>query len=315
MHLFVIARRYLKASSMTKTEIELTDPSRELGQLAEYLRNFPAAANSEHTHVALARAIGTNNDTADYLDVTAEAAARIQRLLEFAREIKDPDIDQELRQDVISAATAFGHLFAPSHSTMLWNDMKQRFIQDSHVRILKWFGPTAKRYRPLRVIKPEEVRTTLGKLTEIIKEIESGEPHWSNAPLINGLQRLQRILKHLNFLGHEAAIDQILLFSQRATAIQEAIERERTTPEQRPTSIFKVLNAIAVVGALFCLPAQAVDAVDRYGDWGLRHAIELLESHFEQRLLPAPEKRTTRDDEKAILTERNERNCNGLKEQ
>jgi hypothetical protein len=289
---------------MTTTEIELSDPSRELGLLAEYLRKFTGAGDSDQTYVALAKAINVANDSPDYLDAIAEVSLRIQRLSKFATQVADPDFDEELRADVISATSTLAHLFTPAQSMIPWKDAKQRFIQDNHLRILKWFGPTAKRYKPLRVIKSEEVTSALDKLNEVIEEIETGEPHWSNAPLINGLQRLQRVLKHLNFFGHEAAIDQILLFSNRTIAIKEAMEKEESLSDQR--SIFKVLNIIALIGALFCLPPQAVDAIGRYEDWGLNRAIEAVESHFEQRLLPPPEKYLPPETEKAMLNQGSE---------
>jgi hypothetical protein len=49
-----------------------------------------------------------------------------------------------------------------------------------------------------------------------------------------------------------------------------------------------------------------VDAIGRYEDWGLNRAIEAVESHFEQRLLPPPEKYLPPETEKAMLNQGSE---------
>lgn len=275
---------------MTKTEIHLTDPSRELAILAEHLRKLPGLNESEHAYVAIARAMEVHPDSADYLEAAAEVLLRLKALAEFARQVTDPDIDDELRQDVVSATTHLAHLFTPSYCFMSWKEAKQRFIQESHLRILKWFGPTARRYKPLRMIQAEDAERVQNTIVDLIKEIQDKEPHWSNAPLINGLQRLQRTLKYLIFFGHEAVIDQIILFSHRVIAIKEETREEGTDGERYLPSILKVLNVIALIGALLCLPDQIVSSVSRYHQWSLNQIIQLLESHSELRLLPAPGK-------------------------
>ena len=117
---------------MTKAEVQLTDPSRELGLLSLHFRGFPGSNENGPAYQAISEAIGVNASSADFLEAVAEIRVRLQDLEEFAQQISDPNIDDELRRDVASATRNFANMFAPAHLSMAWKEAKQRFVQDAN---------------------------------------------------------------------------------------------------------------------------------------------------------------------------------------
>lgn len=273
-----------------KNEIQLTDPSRELWQLAQRLRehNYGNNDESKQASEAIAAVIGVDRDDLEFLDIIAAIGLRVERLIEFAQQVKDSEVDDELRNDLVSAARTFGSVFLPHNMHVNWRQAKLRFVQEGHLSTLRWFSQTARRHRPLRVISREDLENAQRNVSNLIAEIAAEEDaHWSHAPLADGLRRLQRVLAYLPFFGHEEAIEQIVILAQRASAIQEEV-KEQTSAQDGSWAALRVLGLVALVGTLFCLPDQVATAITRYRGWGLDQAVKLVLRYEKPRLLPAP---------------------------
>jgi hypothetical protein len=276
-------------ASMGQLEIELTDPSKELSALAEAIVRAPGGQNVVQ---GLSKCIGISPDDPEFLDVLAALQHRIRDVELLARSASDPDFDEKMKNQVLSAVQHFAEIVHPKNANAGWDQLRSSMLSTNTITTLTFFSQTARRYKPLRVIPTKDRDEALKKLSETIEEVENDKvlKDWMKVILVDGLKRIHLVLRRLEFFGHDAAITELLLAHQKLVVIGGAVKSEKLVSHSFRTAVF----AFSVVGNLLVLPDNIVTAVDHYKSWTYTWSNELLKIIIdtselsEQRLLPPP---------------------------
>jgi hypothetical protein len=274
---------------MSTIEIELTDPSKELAALADIITKANGGGNVVD---GLSKCVNIPVDDPDLLDVLAAVQRRIRDVEDLAKTVKDTDFDQEMRNDVLSAVRSFSQLVHPKNANAGWDQVRSDRLAAKNITALRFFSQTARRYCPLRVVPPKARDEVLERLADIIIEIEGEEnlEDWRKTILVNGLKRVQLVLKHLPFFGHEAAITELWVVHQKVSLVVNGVAGLK----KKSGGLERVLVVLGLAGSLFVLPADAADALNHYKTWMMNWSNAVLQiitdagGPFEIRLLPAP---------------------------
>ncbi len=204
--------------------------------------------------------------------------------------MSDPELDDGLRSDVIAATKSFSQLFLPPQLITVWDSTRVSCLPDAKLKTLTWFGQTARRHRPLRVVSDEERAELIRKIDDAIQELASDPlSDWTNAPLTDGLLRLRIVLQFFKFFGHEMAIEELLLFNRKVEAVRDIQQGGQSFLGQLELRGFsRILEITVLLGTLFILPDQVVTANDRYAGWMQRLILSSTQIPPERRLLPPP---------------------------
>jgi len=289
---------------MAKQEVEVTDPSKELAALGQQLKDHSVDGTIP---TALASALSVKVDDPVLLDVMGVIQRRIINLQNLADSIADTDLDYDLRQSVVQACKAFGRLLNPQHANQPWQNFRHQCLTDAHLSAFKWFSQTARRYQPLKVIPESERTDALHRLGEVIKQTEQDQElrPWERAPLLDGLRRIEFVLEHLVFFGHDAAIVDLIVAHHKAVAVHDAMSAQDSSRATGNSSTLEALKNYAFVATLLLLPAQAATAYSRYQDWTQMALHWLIEDHRQTpRLLPAPSAIIREDEDREVLPSR-----------
>jgi hypothetical protein len=285
-----------KLAPMTSIEVEITDPAKELVQLA---RHFHQSANRHKTIEMLAKSIGLGLESPDFLEVLAAIQRRIRVVEKLVDEVADEHFDEDHKNLVKTAAHNFRSLLHPSHAEGVWDGNLKQFLPENNITALTMFGPFARRHQPHRIIPDDAREDAIRKIEETIAAIRDDddlEP-WMKSALVSGLERLLVTLQYFKFFGHDAAIFALLFAYQSIATIQTAAE-----PTKRPKSLFNALAVMSAIATLFLLPSQAPDAIRLYRGWS-NHLIEWLVTRpapSPEQLLLSPPSALKPDDEPSV---------------
>lgn len=235
-----------------------TDPARELTELA---RNFASNPSKNPTTVTLAKILGVDVASPIFLEILAAIQRRIADLERLVDDADDPYLDAEHRAQVKSATGAFRNFLHPNRGHQAWADGVARFLTAEHIQALRFFGSTARRYRPLRSIPDQERDHAVDRVYNAIAAVKADKEleAWAQLGLVSSLERLAVTLKYLKFFGHEAVIAELLLAHGKISVV------ERQT--SRTASIYAALTAINLACSLFVAPDRVLAAFDRYKAW------------------------------------------------
>jgi hypothetical protein len=274
---------------MSAIEIELTDPSKELTTLGDI---FTKASGGNNTIEGLARCINISVDDPEFLEILAAIQRRIRDVEELAKVAGDADFDQEMRNDVLAAIRSFSQIVHPKNAHIGWDQIRSSHLTAKNITALRFFSQTARRYRPLRVVPLKTREEILGKISDAIAEIENDTnlEHWRKTILVGGLRRIQLVIKHLPFFGHDAAIAELWNVHQKLSLVINDIE----ATGRKSSTLKHALLALSLVGSLFVLPADAASALNHYKAWMVTWSNEVLRivtdtnRATETKLLPPP---------------------------
>ncbi len=266
---------------MASVTMELTDPAKELTALSQLILN---STGGHSTLDGLSKCIGISVDDPEFLEVLAAIQRRLRDVELLASAIDEPDFDQELKNEVISAVHSFGQMFHPKHANGGWDQARTNYLPAKNVQALRFLSQTARRYRPLRVVAIKARDEVLTKISDIMNEVRNDHDlqEWMKTILVSGLERVSLILRHLHFFGHEIAITELFLAHQRLSAIHRGLEAEGSN------SFWKTLAILSAAANLFVLPADTVTALDHYEMWISPLLQVITETPPKQRLLPSP---------------------------
>ena len=268
--------------------VDLTDPATEIAAVIAVLREYPAT--NDPTWQIFKKAIGPGISSHDYWHLISALRFRLEKLERLVRATDDVEFrHKDQGQRLLRAIDQFKGAFEPAQHGVAWQATLQQNIRADDGLQIAQFSYVARRLWPLRAISEEDRKALIKQINSVLADIESENefPSWAKAPLVDGLVRLQLALMHLIFIGHDSAIEQLQNLYQRTIVLEDAINAERKG--QPIKSIRQTLEIIALVGALFCLPDQAITAFERYQ--GI-YLIAIINSPRmpkpEQRLLPKP---------------------------
>lgn len=270
---------------METVAIEITDPAKELTTLCEFLQGTSGGTN---TLDALSKCIGISPEVPELLEVLAALQQRVKELTLLVNEISDSVLDKELKSEVLSSAGNFAQVFHPRNLQTPWDQIRRNFLPERNVQALRFFSQTARRYRPLRVVPAKARDEALVEIAKIILEVRADRDleEWMRPILIEGLNRIQLVLRHFPFFGHEQTIIELFLAHQKFLVVRDALENANS----KSASFWKALATFGILGNLFILPNEAVTAFDRYKTWTAPFLRQITDSQLplNQRLLPPP---------------------------
>jgi hypothetical protein len=275
---------------MVQMEIELTDPSKELSALGELVGRV---AGGQSVIQGLSKCIGISLDDPEFLDVLAAIQRRIRDVEHLAKTADDSDFDEKMKSQVLSAVRNFAEFVHPKNANVNWDQLRSSMLSPNTITTLTFFSQTARRYRPLRVVPAEAREEVLTKLAETIQEVNKDKnlEEWMKNTLVEGLERIDLVLRHLQFFGHDVAITELLLAHHRFSIIGRAIE----TCKSNSPSFRGALLGISLAANLFVLPHDVIEALDEYKSWAPTWSNEVLKTitessvfFLERRLLPPP---------------------------
>jgi hypothetical protein len=280
----------LRGKKLNSTAIELTDPARELANLGQF---FLDSANKGDTTDGLTRCFALPADDPHFLEILAAVQHRVRNVESLANAPGESDFDPELRSQVVTATRSFGQLLHPKNAPTPWHQSRATFLPDKHITAIRFFSATARRFRPLRVISEADREEALDRIKEITERlrVDLSLENWMRAALVDGLERLFLVLKHLQFFGHESAVVELLLMHEKISVVEEAVGEAK---KKDSVTLRDALLVITLAANLFTLPDQVASAFGRYGGWATTwsnqviHLIATKHVPAEQRFLPAP---------------------------
>lgn len=271
--------------------------------LAQHFRQIsvdPPNANG-NVLAGLAKSFGVDPSSPLFFTLMSEVRGRIDALQAFAENVVDKELDETLRSEVRAATSAFANLFRPEFLVNRWEDTCARMLTDANLKTLLWFGQTARRHRPLRLINNEERAEMASKLQDALADLEA-DAHldWMKAPLIDGIKRLITTIEYLRFFGHDYAIEQLLDLNLFVSALQQTQEaHSKTGLSAEQSSLWKCVAAFSVVANLLLLPDQGATAISRYQGWVASIIASTPRLPHEQRLLAPPSAVVPKEPEEA----------------
>jgi hypothetical protein len=270
-------------------EFELTDGSRELANVGKIIRDADKV-KGQNVLIGFGTCFDVDPAGPVFFELLSVLRNRIHSLEQFARTVVDRELDDSLRGEVVAATKAFAQLFAPQQLVTVWDSTRASCLPDANLKTLTWFGQTARRHRPLRVVSDQERLALIEKIDEALRGLDDDLlTDWRKEPLREGLMRLQTILKFFKVFGHEAAIQELLLFNRKVESLSEAhsVADSFLTSFEFP-SLRKALEITALVGALFTLPDTTVTAFGHYVEWQRRMIASATDQTPKPRLLAPP---------------------------
>jgi hypothetical protein len=272
--------------------LEITDAAAELAALGTYLRESGTrlAINNLSTHDALMRALEAT-DSLEFLELAGAISGRLKALALFTSQVEDPHLDDDLRSEVKKSVANFASIFVPPTANESWQSVNTSKLGAEALRPLKWVSPIIHRHQPIKVLGDEERQQLLTKLDGLLADLPSDEslPVWTREALIDGLQRLELVVRKIRFFGHRVVLGRVIELEKIVSVVSA---REEASPHGN--SLMGVLNVIALVWTLFVLPDQTAPAIQHYREWwsALSHQSQQGQIPTSSRLfLPAPEQR------------------------
>jgi hypothetical protein len=269
----------------------LTNPSTEIWSLATFFSRWEKTNSNLRVFNALAESISVDSSSREFLEIVAAIKTRIYKLKQFAETVQDEHLSDDLRKDVILAAEAFAKLFDPANFAQSWTESKKSLLTESRLKSFLYFGKTAQSHRPLRRIADAERDDVLSRIAEVSVNIEHEEiPEWTRSALLSGLDRLQLLIKHVRFFGHDLCIEQIILLHRQVEILACQLDPNETSYRISISAILKVINAIILAANLYCVPDQFLMATERYRSALLPSTIHSAQTFLNehQKYLPAP---------------------------
>ncbi|MDA8869972.1 hypothetical protein N9H93_01105 [Rhizobiaceae bacterium] len=258
--------------------MEYTDPASELAALFSKMSIIEPRHPSHSTQVTLSRHFKIDAASADWYELIGAIAFRIRALRSFVSTVDDRFVKEKMRSETLKSLDHMARFLSPDQMAAKWHIVKADLFTDDHIGRLESFAAIGEKYKPLRKLNDEQRHEILDKIDEAIILLDGDDvnmpeiPAWASAPILEGLRSLHRIISHLEFFGHQFAIDEILKLHSRAKSIAES-----DLPDSVKLDLFpKIRNAMHVlffVGELLLLPANAYQGYHVYKEVALEMII------------------------------------------
>lgn len=261
-----------------------TDPSKELAELGRQLRSGASDADVRVVD-GLARNIDVDPHSPELLEIVAVTNRRLLDLDALAQRLSDSEVDPTLRSELLQATKSFMQLLGHKQSAAKWDEARKRLLSDDKLAALRWFSQIARKHRPLRIVSEPERHELTQQIAETIKSVldDQSLDEWMRVLLLQGLNRLNFVVARLPYFGHELAIAEIVLAKQKADVVFVSLE---ATSKGANSAIWKYLAVISLLGNIFVLPPQAVEAVEHYKSGGQSAVVALIEDVEKKKPLP-----------------------------
>ena len=292
-----------------KNEDKTTDPASEIADLFAEFSTIVPDHRDDNTQDVLSSYFKCDPSTPDWYELVGTIASRIRSLREFISSVEDRFVKDKMREQTLKSLDHMTQFVSPSRMAQNWNSVKVALFTDDHIGRLESFASTAEKYKPLRKLNDDERQEIVEKIDAVLQQISADQtqfseiPEWALAPVVEGIQDLRRIILHLRFFGHQAAIDAILNLSIKLDGIAAS-----GLPSEHKKSVFELvrntMHIVFFVGEALLLPANAYQGYHVYKDVTLEYIINqkdnkhsLVDDNANQKALPAPDDRASKEKE------------------
>jgi hypothetical protein len=276
-----------------------TDPAREMAALIDYLRGLDTGVASNQQPPSnwqtLSQGLKLKPNSAEFLELLSVVRARLARLDVFVIGLDDPAVGKDVIEHVRDAIQRFANAFNPRHLNHPWPDVLKNWIVASDATSFRMFSPTMARYLWSKRLSDAEREEALLTIREAIDEIKIADDlgAWEQQALVHGYKRLELILTHFEFFGHEGLTREIVLTTSATRAVAENLEPTSSALKKAWAALLLAAKIVEVVAA----PSVAHQALEDY-----YHLLRLGgPKPSEIRMLPAPERLDPQSEEGVAL--------------
>lgn len=278
---------------------QTTNPASEIVALFELFNGLEYSHPADTTLEVLSDHFGFNASSPEWFELIGIVASRIRSLREFISTVQDKFVQDRMRSQALDSLNQLSRLLQPEVMQNTWHNSKPQLQIDVHLGRIESFAQVSEKYRPLRLIPDEERQELLLKIAEMLKLLSENEdlPEWSIVPIKIGFDRLSQVLKHLEFFGHEAAIDALLLLHTNLNSLTGYTE-ELTNKTALFDILRKGMHIVFFTGELLLLPANAYQGYNVYKDISLEFmmnqkedTLQIINEKAGQKALPDPKKK------------------------
>ncbi|WP_293677566.1 hypothetical protein [uncultured Phenylobacterium sp.] len=252
---------------------DTTDLALELNELVGVL--LAAQPTNKPTWRVISSAIGLDAKTEAYQDFISAVLSRVAGLHTLAGSISGSPTLVERAQRVVGTADRLTHIFLSEGQSAPWSDSHGR-LSVSDTTHLASFSPHARAARPLRLVEKSERDALIADVDASIEEIQLAtyvDP-WIRAALSREAKRLRTVLSHIEFFGHEFAVERTAVLAAKTAEVFQSSSSDGAQP------LPKTYRLIATLAAAFIVPFDVSEASKTYLKWGESFAATLT-SHFE----------------------------------
>lgn len=263
-----------------------TDPAKELAELCDLI-NKMSASNNHSIYNVLASNFGFGGDGVDFMPVLSAVSLRIKKFNEFVFDLEDEFATERVKLNLTANANKFRSMLSPKNLVQPWGE-RPNFVDDRTVYDFEQFSRTARAHRPLRKISDEEISAIKSKLndSDFLKGGVEGVPKWATILISSGIAELDFQLTNFKLFGHEAVINELLLFIGRVNSVSMDLMKQSDPSDlKRVDTLQKLSTALLLVGGLFCLPSQVYQSYQDYQKWIFGQSIKEIQPQAEIRLI------------------------------
>ena len=288
-------------------DARITDPASEIASLFVEFSEIKPPSRGDNTQSALSAYFEFDPSSAEWYELIGAIASRIRRLRDFISSTNDRFVKQRMRAESIKSLDHMAQVLGPEHMNSDWHKTKINLFTSAHIGNIEAFASIAEKYHPLKLLDEDQRLEMVEKIDETLNSFDEIEdvPQWAIEPVYDGLQTLKRILMHLRFFGHRAAIDAVLNISGKLEGIASS-----DLPKQQKKSILEIvrkgMHVVFFVGEVLLLPANAYQGYHIYREVALEHLVsskdeklKIVNKKAGQKALPAPKKGADTADESA----------------
>lgn len=237
----------------------------------------------------LSKHIGIQNDDAFFVSIINQIIRRIDETIEMVSKFDEDDISTEASSIAISNLRLFRNIFGFS----MLNSPIQNAVNNIPADLettLKFLSAPFRKARPLLILDDEAKANIIQNLEHVISDFHNNSemneiPDWVRGPLIFGLKDLCLSLRYIDFMGHEYVLEKLASVYNR-TLQSEGIMKSEDCSKSSIQKVRDILITIILIGDLFALPVNMIDAGKKY--YGSLTYYIPFSHEKSQKLLPKP---------------------------
>lgn len=235
--------------------MQITDPASELAHLVEWLLELHPT--NAITCNVIAAAIGIAGNSPEYNELVAAVSTRVRRLRVLSEElVAQTRVPEKLASELSRALGNLQAIFSMASQGKRWDTVKQEHVAASDGFALHKLGHIIRPIRTLRTISADERSSALDEVKVAREKLliaDDFEP-WLKSFLAESLERLELMLRYLEFFGHTATRRDIAALQMTLVVA----ERRRIGPNAM-VALASIAGVILTFVGLYKAPTDVKD--------------------------------------------------------
>jgi hypothetical protein len=234
---------------------QVTDPSREIAALIDWLRSrdaaFQGAGNQPNCWQVLSRALDLDVNSSEFLEIFSAVRSRIGNLNIFLSNLSDPSVGNDVTQAVRDALARLAGAFNPANLNNPWSQAMSQWVIAADATTFRMFSPIMSQYQPLKRLSDAERGEALKQIQGALSDLEAAEDigPWERIALSHGYRRLELCLKYFEFTGHVGLAREYLLAKTATQAAERGLKANSKTLESAWRALVLTAKIVEIVAA------------------------------------------------------------------